>query len=57
MVMYWQGRLTASEAGEIIGLTWRQVVRASPAGFCWEDARRKHVRKIAATRLRYFEED
>ena len=57
MVMYRQGRITAMEAGELIGVGWRQIVRASPAGFSWEVARAKHVRKIAAARLRYVDEE
>ena len=57
MVMYWQGRITAMEAGELIGVSWRQIARASPTGFAWDVARAKHVRKIGAARLRYVDEE
>ena len=57
MVMYWQGRITKMEAGELIGVSWRQIARATPKNFSWDAARAKHVRKIAAARLRHVVEE
>ena len=51
MDLYWSGRITAVQAADAIGVSWRQVSRDTPADFVWSLANKAWVERLVARRL------
>ena len=47
MKLHLRGLITATEAADMIGVTWFTISRAAPQEFVWRAARRRYLDRLA----------